>query len=96
MSIPCLTVPETIDTDSPSCPENSEYYHITIRFTSCLMVRKFKKGKLDIPSKFIGIYTKAKRRPTSSFVKVYSGVPLVTIRKSLSTNSSKRMYEELK
>jgi hypothetical protein len=42
---------------------------------------------VDIPSKLIGIYMKAKIRPTSSLVKVYSDVPLDTSRKSLPTKA---------
>jgi hypothetical protein len=38
---------------------------------------------MDKPSKLVGIYTKAKCRPTSSLVKVYSDVPVDSSKKSL-------------
>lgn len=45
------------------------------------------------PSKLIGMYTKAKRWPTSSLVKVYSEVPADTKRKSLHRFATKKQEE---
>ena len=41
------------------------------------------KRAMDLPSKLMGEYTKAKHRPTSSLVKAYSDVPVDMDTKSL-------------
>jgi len=48
---------------------------------------------MDKPSKLVGIYTKAKRRPTSSLVKVNSEVPVDTSKKSLPEKAIKTQVE---
>jgi hypothetical protein len=48
------------------------------------------KRAMDLPSKLMGEYTKAKHRPTSSLVKAYSDVPVDMDTKSLQNKKYKQ------
>lgn len=51
------------------------------------------KKLVDLPSKLMGEYTKAKCRPTSSLVKAYSDVPVDMDTKSLGIEKTAKKIE---
>jgi hypothetical protein len=51
------------------------------------------KKVVDLPSKLMGEYTKAKRPPTSSLVKAYSDVPVDMDTKSLGIEKTAKKIE---